>query len=242
MTHDFWPAVSYYDPNSPIAEYIYHYILPFAILFLIVVVFPLLLLTLYPFKIFRKVLFYICCKDLRCVQSFVNSFQGYYKDGTSRTCDYRIMASLQLICRFYFHFNLFRWYNGGRRYQAEMIYTNIILIIMSILYFTVKPFKKSYMTTIEALLYSAAAITSFLIGTLDFKRPDHYAMRYMVMFLIALPSVVLLALFTYKLVIKIPICRSAIFSLKNCLWKQKEAVEESLPHRMISPKEYTPLI
>ena len=90
--------LSYYEPDKPIKQQMVYFV-PLFLLTLLFVVIPILVLLLYPVRLFRKFLFFICCKDLRCVQSFVDTFQGHYKDGTNGTRDYRALASLSLIFR-----------------------------------------------------------------------------------------------------------------------------------------------
>ena len=94
----------YYNPYEPSAVHL-PYFIPVITLIVITTLFPILVFCLYPIKCIRKVMYFISCKDLRCIQSFVDPFQGYYKDGTNGTRDYRALASLQFIARGVFIYN-----------------------------------------------------------------------------------------------------------------------------------------
>ena len=81
--------VLYYDTT---VEFFGHEHLPYAIVALFVRVFiailPIVFLIVYPMKWFQKCLnaLKIQCQRL---DMFVNCYQGYYKDGTNGTRDYR---------------------------------------------------------------------------------------------------------------------------------------------------------
>ena len=77
--------------------------LPYAILalllLLIFVLLPIVLLLLYPMRCFQRCLG--CCRvRWHALHIFMDAFQGWYKDGTNRTCDCRYFAALYLITRF----------------------------------------------------------------------------------------------------------------------------------------------
>jgi len=76
--------------------------LPYAVLALFVmlvfILFPILLLLLYPMHFFQQCLG--CCR-VRCheLHVFIDAFQGYYKDGTNGTRDCQYFAAAFLIVR-----------------------------------------------------------------------------------------------------------------------------------------------
>ena len=238
--------LSYYEPDKPIKKQMVYFVPLFVLTFLLVVI-PILVLLLYPVRLFRKFLLFICCKDLRCVQSFVDTFQGHYKDGTNGTRDYRALVSLSLIFRFYIMVDYQRDSStGGHRDQL----TNdiILLIILSICYLTLRPLKKDYKSILEGLLYSTAAITDLLI--LNFSlisvMRHHHIRIYVIMLLIALPSVVASALFVHRLALGTTTYKNCILFLKRVLLRRKDAsqiTEDDFPYnRMTSPSVYTPII
>ena len=93
----------YYDPTL---HYFGEKHLPFAILALIFltlfILFPTLVLALYPFKFFQKFLSILPIR-WHFLYAFVDSFQGCYKDGTEpETLDCRLFAQFGLFFRLAF--------------------------------------------------------------------------------------------------------------------------------------------
>ena len=90
----------YYD--STVRVYSKDY-LPFAVvsvfILLVFVVLPTFLLILYPTRVFRKCI--TCCGFRRwhALHTFMEVFQGQYKDGTNGTWDFRIVSALYLVFR-----------------------------------------------------------------------------------------------------------------------------------------------
>ena len=62
-------------------------------------VLPLLILLLYPTRIFQHCLGYCNARFQHALHTFMDAFQGYYKDGTTGTPDWRCVSALYLIFR-----------------------------------------------------------------------------------------------------------------------------------------------
>ena len=61
----------------------------------------IILLLLYPLKIFRKFLHYCCGgRKYHTIYVFMNTFQGHYKDSTNGTRDYRAVSCLNFLIKF----------------------------------------------------------------------------------------------------------------------------------------------
>ena len=138
----------YYAGNI---EFLYGDHIPYATLsfsmFTVFIVVPTLILICYPFRCFQKCLSYYQIQ-LHCLHTFVDSFQGCYKDGTEPgTYDLRWLSSYELILRFgiclLFAFTLSSMY---------FIYIVILLISMTIILINFQPYKNSvaHYTTIDA--------------------------------------------------------------------------------------------
>ena len=94
-------AYLYYNGTIDMTSKAYLPYLVLAVLMLLIFnIFPLVLLTLYPFSCFQKVLSYCWCslKYKIALQIFMDAFQGCYKD-TPR--DYRHFAALYLALRLF---------------------------------------------------------------------------------------------------------------------------------------------
>ena len=141
------------------------HMLPYGILGLIFVVLfitpPVLILLLYPCRFCRK-----CLTTLRlhrqCLKTFVNAFQGCYKDGSeSGTRDYRYFAAFYLIVRIL----LFIVY-GITLGTIFFAFAAAIFLLFTLLVITVQPHKNAYShyTKIDAtfLLLLVIMCTVFL--------------------------------------------------------------------------------
>ena len=93
-------CVLYYDPTVKChsQEYTIFSAIAYCVL-VIFIIFPTILLILYPTRLFRKC---VSCCGLRrwhALHMFVESFQGEYKDGTNGTRDFRMVSESFLILR-----------------------------------------------------------------------------------------------------------------------------------------------
>ena len=227
----------YYDPGeSPAKD------TPYFVILLLTgfTLFPILLLCLYPIRCMRR----ICCKDLRFLQSFVDAFQGHYKDSTNGTRDYRAMASSQFIIRVLLAYNYL-----AHTLSTKMKFNLVSLTCMSICYLSFRPYKNKYMNIIEGLLYCLAAILTTMLATTSMRLHGVGLMMYLMLLLILLPSVVVMFVFLQKLIIMVLHleCTNNSISctyLKTHLFKMKEeaSTPTRLPHRLEHPNEYTPLL
>ena len=139
------PTIKFFDTQH----------IPYAVfaLFIIVVfvLLPPLLLLLYPTRLFRKCL--NCCGFRRwdILQVVVDIFQGWYKDGTEGTQDFRAVSALYFLLRIMlsslyvmllFHsYYIYGWY-----------VVSVFHIILGVFFLVAKPYKKNWMNYIDGLL------------------------------------------------------------------------------------------
>ena len=92
------PAVLFFDAS--VVYFSRHY-LPFAVVamcvLLVFVLFPMLLLLLYPMRSFQRCLGYCTRRRWQFLHTIADAFQGCYKNGTNGTHDYRYFAGLYLF-------------------------------------------------------------------------------------------------------------------------------------------------
>ena len=229
---------SYYNPEL---KYSHLHVISVSIILIIFILLPSSLLLLYPIKVFRKILSFFCCQSLAYTQAFADTFQGYYKDGTNGSCDYRFMASSQLLLLILINFNN-GWHPPGDIQMVNwMKVTTMVLVAMSVCYFAIQPYKEKCMNITEGILYSSIAVLSlFAVEKMSPFNNFHYFLYYFMMFLILLPSIILFVQFFLKrcschFPMKLIKC---IFCVKVSVSRQ---IEESLPHRMVFPNDYEPL-
>lgn len=116
--------------------------LPYAIaailIVLVFIILPSILLLLYPMRWFQQ-----CLTRLRLnhelLRTFMDSFQGCYKDGTNGTRDCRYFAAVFLFVRII----LFMAYTLTLTVLFYSVATTV-LIVLAILIVTVQPYKKQY--------------------------------------------------------------------------------------------------
>ena len=144
--------VLYYDSTT---EFFSKDHLPFAVISicvgLVFIAFPIFLLILYPTRIFRKCI--ACCGFRRwyALYTFMEAFQGQYKDGTNGTRDFRIVSALYLIFRIIVL--LFYLVNHDRGNHAYCwLAAALILVCTSHFFAILRPYKVNYLNTIDSLL------------------------------------------------------------------------------------------
>ena len=116
--------------------------LPYAVLallfLLIFVLLPIALLLLYPMQCFQRCLGR-CRVRWHVLHIFMDAFQGYYKDGTNETCDYRYFSALYLITRF----TLFTVH----AFTIDVLFFSVgqfVLIALALLIAIIQPYKARF--------------------------------------------------------------------------------------------------
>ena len=115
--------------------------LPFALLAIFVlcifVLFPALVLLLYPTKPFQKCLG--CCGSRwLALHAFADVFQGCYKNGTNGTRDCRYFAGLYLVLRIVL---LLAMYGGSVFGMYDEMVSILCLVIAALVFLLFRPYK-----------------------------------------------------------------------------------------------------
>ena len=129
----------YYDPT---VIFLGDQHLPYAIIafviFSIFIVSPTFILTLYPLQCFHKCLSHFPLR-LHFLHTFVDSFQGCFKDGTEAgEWDVRWISVFRLLLRIAC-FVTYALTLGTMYY----VYANIIFVTVAIIFISIQPFKKT---------------------------------------------------------------------------------------------------
>ena len=235
--------VLYYDPT---VQYFGRQHAPFAIfaitILLVFVLFPSLLLILYPTKAFRKCC--SCCGVRRwdAMRVFVECFQGWLKDGTNNTRDFRIISALYLLLKMGVAvgvvlvaslaipsgvFVSFTWFVPG-----------IVFITSAMFYALARPYKQNYMNTLDSLLLALLGILSFLMS--------RGGGRLLALPLGAVPLLCVIAYVIYKVLKWTRICRqlkTKLYNLTSVLFQDFSASfnDDSIPDRLLHPQHYRQL-
>lgn len=148
VSFDLLVFVKAYDPSGKaVGMYLYYdattdYFgkdhLPYAIVAIVVtiafILLPLLLTLLYPLKCFKGL-----TGKWPALHIYFDSFQGYYKDGTEGTRDYRYFSSFHLIIRITL-FLVYSFFKNAYFYP----FSAILLLMLVILIAVIKPFKPQF--------------------------------------------------------------------------------------------------
>ena len=149
------PVVLY---NNASIQYFSRQHLPFALLaiclLLVFVVFPLLLLLLYPMRSFQRCLGYCTRIRWQFLHTFADAFQGCYKNGTDGTCYF---AGLYLL----FRIVLLIAYIFTLNYQWLILIP--LPVVGSLIFAYFRPYKNNYFNIIDGLAFVLVGLTISLI-------------------------------------------------------------------------------
>jgi hypothetical protein len=160
---------------EPSVEYFSKRHLPYGVIALVSLIVciaaPMLLLTIYPCKCFQQFLS-IFGVNWHCLHTFIDSFQGCFKDGTDQgTYDLRWMSAYGLFIRLTLLL-LFTIVQSG----MYSVYASIVLASLIIILINVEPYKKSVAYLIKNDAAFLMLLTLVYIGvcsTIDIITPGH---------------------------------------------------------------------
>ena len=165
MTWTRQPTVLYYDGS---VEYFSKEHLPYAVLAIIVLLvftlLPIVLLCLYPCHCFQRLL-NVCHLKCQALRTFMDAFQGCYKDGTNGTRDCRFFAAVYLITRVAVHLSLVLTLVS---YNTSVFITLLLIVILLLSGF--QPYKKQFYNVLDTFfLVSSVSFVSSLWIMQDFN-------------------------------------------------------------------------
>ena len=148
--------VVYYDPSTDYfgSSHIAYAIITLILSFMILVV-PVILLFLYPYRWFQRCLNRFHLRSL-ALNAFVDAFQGCFKDGTDGTRDCRYFAALQLLLRLLLIF----FFLAAKNIIISIFLFSIVLGTYITLFVIAKPYREPiYNTTDIPMLMSLLAVS-----------------------------------------------------------------------------------
>ena len=155
-------STTFYDPSLPCRETrnIGPTFLGLFLLFLLSIL-PVLLLCLYPLKIFRTCLSK-CKLDGLVITTFVNKFHGCYRDGLDGGRDMRSLSglyfflrALSVVIRYMFHIlspNLWISYT-------------LFYLFATLLIAWLKPYKELYMNLLDTIILATITLMSLILSS-----------------------------------------------------------------------------
>ena len=152
------PRIDYFRSNEHL---IYALISIFIVLLMILP--PVVLLSLYPIKAFRLLLFKcrFSTRTLASLNIFVEKYYSCYRDGTDGGKDMRSLASMYFILRV-INILLFQMISlSSSLISAVVLYTSYGITIA-----LVRPYKKTYMNVIDTLIVANLALLALTLDKL----------------------------------------------------------------------------
>ena len=216
--------------HDPLLEWFGSKHLPFAFLAIFIlcifVLFPALVLLLYPTKPFQKCL---GCSGRRwlALHAFADVFQGCYKNGTSGTRDCRYFAGLYLVLRIVL---LLAMYSGSVFGMYDEMASIVCLIIAALVFLLFRPYKDNFWLNVwDSTLFSGFAFALFCNMYARYIAPVPIAF---VAVLATMPLMYFIVYVTYKLL-------TWTNTLRLCKKRTKHpTLEPQEPDRLLHPEEY----
>ncbi|MCG8624177.1 MAG: hypothetical protein MJE68_19560, partial [Proteobacteria bacterium] len=158
-------------------------------------IFPTMILTLYPFRLFRKFLSK-CQLDGLVLNTFVEKFYGCYRNGgrdmRSFAGLYFIVRPLVFIAGSVASIPVLMISNNDPYFPRSIVFTATSLMIA-----LCRPYKKMYMNVLDSLLLAHLAIVCHLISSYPgFQYTDKFV--YTAIAMMALPFVCFMLFFIHK--------------------------------------------
>ena len=220
------------------------FFVPLLLLNILLVILPIIMLCLYPTKMWRRLAHKVLpTRMTNAINLFIECFQGHYKNGTTGTYDYRFVSCFGFALRLIAGLFMAGHFSRKQGENAPMTSLGFILIVTSMFYANVRPCKKQYMNVTESLLYCTAGLLLLsMLRTHNFPHPYH---SNFILAAILTPSIVFMGIMLYKVSNVFGITnrvKRAVLKIKGALLKRKAEVDETEPHRLTHPTQYTPLI
>ena len=228
------PMVVYYDASI-------HYFgtehLPFALLAILVLaiftVLPVLILLLYPTRVFQRCLGCCNARWQLALRAFVDAFQGCYKDGTADTPDWRCFSGLYFI--FFITLNVCHVLWDG---LIELL-TIIHMGTWSLLFSVLRPYKKTWINILDSVVFALLCFGYYLQND-----PGKDGAAPLLYILAALPLLYIITYLTYKLLSRTGMLQCCLNSMKLTTPQRATRLSDhsEVPDRVDCPEVYEPLL
>ena len=138
------------------SNYHYSYLIPAILCFIVYNIVPLLLLTFYPFKVFRSFLSK-CRLNFIAINIFVEKVNSCYRDGLDGGRDMRSFSGFYLLLRMIVALvGLLSFYFLNMN-RGHVVWKFALMIVL------IRPYRKSYMVYLDCLLLTNLALLCYLM-------------------------------------------------------------------------------
>ena len=223
--------------------------LPLALLSVIIlltfIAVPPIVLTFYQAAFFRKCLTR-CKMNSQALCTFVEAFQGCYKDGTNGTRDCRYFAGLYFIFRI---IPVPLYFILGASLGGFTVATGsaIIYWCIAVLFAFIQPYKMHLYNAVDAVLFAILGIISILIIIIIFqvRHTGHPSSSLLILIdvLYTLPLLYFIVFIVCWLLNRKINCIQKLKSHKllRCFFPdqtKREDFDAAVPHRVLHPEQY----
>ena len=216
------PAVAYYDETF---EYFGNQHLPYALLALaVLLVFTLLvilLLCLYPCRCFQRFLnrYHLSSPAFH---TFLDTFQGSFKDGTNGTGDCQYFAAIYLTARVVLYLSL-----GISIVTFNRSTISGVLLVVIVLLAVFQPYKESLYSRLDICLVATlmVVISSTWVFSIHTTWLERTVYRYLLFLMLPIPLLYPLCLLSYC------VWKSNILQTATCITHIKVIFQRSAAHQ-----------
>ena len=180
---------------------------------------PPLILLLYPAKKCNACLDKFCCaRPLHGLRTFVDSFQGAYKDGSSNRCDFRYVAGWYFLLRIFVAVGeLDSIFSSHFGHQA----IGIILFLTAMGFAFFKPYKNNLLNAVDALHFITLSLIYWLLLSGVYSMLLNRGSR-------VLGGIALLSILPFVYITVYLVCSLKYFKkLHECCKKQEEYLNDT---------------
>ena len=217
------------------------YVLVATITMIMFVLFPPLILIIYPLKCCQKCMgsYY---RRFRALHIFVESFQGCYKDGTTGTRDWRYFSVVYMFLRVAI---LFFYALTVSSFYFPMV--SMLLIVTAMAVSVIQPYKKNIYNVADAVLLLTLAMWYLSTSSYATKQYRYFIVSVILSFLLAIvPLVYITVVFIHwihlnKVVQKIWKLAKSVTCHRELQTDLDESNSETapvFPDRILNPRDY----
>ena len=223
--------------------------LPLALLSVIVlltfIAVPPIVLTFYQAAFFRKCLT-LCKMNSQALRTFVEAFQGCYKDGTNGTRDCRYFAGLYFIFRI-IPVPLYFFLGGSLGAFTAATGFAIIIWCVALSFALIQPYKMHLYNAVDAVAFTILGIISILLMFILFeiRHTGHSPSSLLILIdvLYTLPLLYFIVFIVCWLLNRKTDCIQKLKSHKllRCFFPdqtKREDFDAAVPHRVLHPEQY----
>ncbi len=210
-----------------------------AILVLLVFnILPLLLLLLYPLRCFQRCLNHCRLRSL-ALTTFMDAFQGHYKDGTNGTRDCRYFSATCFVLQFL-------WYIVYASTLSVYFFPIMVVVFVGVsaLMVAFKPYKSPPYNSVSTILLLMLALfcNSLLCASIagDTENLSFFRFSLVMGFGLSLvPLVYITGLVLYLVVLRKRLPQRALQRCWSRSTQDNDCSEELLPDRLLNPENYS---